>query len=65
MKSQRTEGKREDRLYWKITLNVQQRPNSNTDSGIFSVSYVFKGVLRVERKYLNAGENLGPRIWIP
>lgn len=66
-KSEDKEGKREENSYWKITLNVQvqQRPNSSKNSAIFSVSYVFKGVLWVERKYLNAGENLGPRTWIP
>lgn len=48
--SQRTKKEREEESCWKITLNVpiQQRP------AVFGVSYIFKGVLWVERKYLNA-----------
>lgn len=51
-KSEDKEGKRKEKSYQKITLNVQvqQRPKSTKDSVLFSVSYVFKGVLQVEKK---------------
>lgn len=65
--SEDKEGKRKEKSYWKKILNVQmqQRPNSNKDSVLFSVSYVFKGVLQVRKTYVNAGVNLGPGTWIP
>lgn len=50
-KSEDKEGMRKEKLHQKITFNVQvqQKPNSNKDSVLFIVSYVFKGVLQVEK----------------
>lgn len=49
----------------KLNVQVQRRPTFNKDSVLFSVSYVFKGVLQVRKTHLGAGVNLGPGTWIP